>query len=310
VQLSAVVVLAACRIALACFVEAFVVKHASTEAIVLETLSKLFIALQSITTLDRALPNESVEQPLSSKWLKQHHIALLDLRFSWLDQLSGTSPSHQATAYQQPQQQQQQLHEQPPHHHHHHHHHHQPQPQQHHHQHQRLYLVKLQGMLCDSRLEAMDIRSILSATEASHTNSHLSIRLLCLTRLGELQQAIQLLVDNHPHLALEFGKSFCHQADQWALLIKQVLSHIEKHSSNDSMASKLQLVRMFEQVVDHLAQTLEPVEFLHIMPDNIGVAFIRSYIEKCIACSSARKLQAKIIEDAKRNITTAQCLGK
>lgn len=299
------------RIALGCFLEEALlhdkIEDDATLALVVSSLVSVYIGLLNVPNLEAVLPNEAVQQPLSGKWLQRHADCMLSFRHAWLDRLMpGNGLSSSAVAVKQ-------VPPKP-----------KPSPQQ-----QHLYVNKLQGLLCNTDLPNVDIHGVLQSLESFEPTVSLSVRLLCLPRIDRFEEAAQLLLDAQPSLALEFGKIFCRQTPKnWSILLHEILlrttamATLLQPPSDDTNASSsatsltlstgsrhssdTALLRIYHEVVDHLALTMHATEFLAIMPDNMLLEWLQPYLEKALACTTARLLQQTIVADSKRVLATVQ----
>ena len=198
------------------------------------------------------------------KWLKKHRCTFIDFRNEWLNQIPPfdsinhfASRSPFSSVDEEPA---------PP----------------------KFYLQKLQGLLCTHKFHfSKGVESLLLQMEYSKTKEDkLSLELLCLPIVGQLMNAVELIIKNCPQITSSYTAKYCKSPEEW----KQVLEYL---SINDNC------YHIYTDIISHLVKVQNPINFVSLLPENGNMQFFLPFIEKNIRLNYASLLKNSIASQAK-----------
>lgn len=178
------------------------------------------------------------------------------------------------------------------------------------------YQRKLQGLLSLGREfdgQWMLDRVETKALEASHFAGEVPLRLLCLPKIGKLEEAVQCVVAVAPTALCLYGEQFFKQhADHWKVALSIILDTItglsgvaesERESGKGTSASAAKLLELrdvYEEAMGVLVKAFSPDVFLSVLPANGNMAFFLPYIKACFRNHQAELLLQSMIEPKSR----------
>lgn len=172
------------------------------------------------------------------------------------------------------------------------------------------YVEKLQGLLCFiSNLSPSSVSSIsdelidLIKAKRFRYCGKLSIQLLTWPQCGYFDDAIDLLVKYAPHISRSYCKQFCKTTDQWRTFLTTLLestedNHLKKYNDGDD-DDEFDRYNIYKEVLEELANTLDPERVLSLLPPNGNIHFFLPFIAKCFRSFKASKLKDLVILQTK-----------
>ncbi|KAI5101699.1 Hermansky-Pudlak syndrome 3 protein isoform X1 [Silurus meridionalis] len=139
-------------------------------------------------------------------------------------------------------------------------------------------LQKLQSLLCGPTLDVSSIIPLLEQLP-DVDNADLSIHVLCATKLGQHQLAIDKLLDRWPQAIIPYANHELH-SDKMALWWQKLFPELCKRirlSSEDNIV----LLTALKETLTVLSMELSPVEFLDLLPDDGTAHFFLPHLLKC-----------------------------
>ncbi|XP_054838244.1 BLOC-2 complex member HPS3 [Eublepharis macularius] len=139
-------------------------------------------------------------------------------------------------------------------------------------------LSKLQSLLCSPHI---DITSILPFLETlpEETVSGLSIHILCNTRLGQYETAIERLLERCPAAVVPYAQHELkdeHQALWWQKLLPELCRRTRHAGDNYPV-----LLSSLKETLSVLAMELELRDFLNVLPKDGNAAFFLPHLLQC-----------------------------
>ncbi|XP_018424398.1 PREDICTED: Hermansky-Pudlak syndrome 3 protein-like [Nanorana parkeri] len=136
-------------------------------------------------------------------------------------------------------------------------------------------LIKLQSLLCGPSLEIASFLPFLNFIPQDN-NSHLSIHLICATRLLNYESSIERLLDRCPEAVTSYAKHEIKDGSQglwWNKLLPELCSRIRKNGKdNDIFISSLR------DTLEMISMELDLQDFLNVLPDDGIAAFFLPYL--------------------------------
>ncbi|KAL1022867.1 hypothetical protein UPYG_G00033510 [Umbra pygmaea] len=139
-------------------------------------------------------------------------------------------------------------------------------------------LQKLQSLLCGPTL---DVSSILPLLEqlADGDNAGLSLHVLCAAKLGRHESSIDRLLDSCPQAIIPYAN---HQLQNntmalwWQKLLPDLCERTRAAGAEDSI-----LLSALKETLVVVAMELNPLEFLHLLPDDGTAQFFLPHLLEC-----------------------------
>ncbi|EGC34488.1 hypothetical protein DICPUDRAFT_55773 [Dictyostelium purpureum] len=121
----------------------------------------------------------------------------------------------------------------------------------------------------------------------------LSLKLACLPLLGQIKEAIELVLNNSISVILDYSLHFCKELSDWSIVLDSVL---KKYQLVDKSLTKEKetIVYEYEQLLSHLSEVLDPDSFLHLLPPNGKIDYFLSFIEKSFSNCQAKLLKQNL----------------
>lgn len=136
-------------------------------------------------------------------------------------------------------------------------------------------LIKLQSLLCGPSLEIASFLPFLDFIPQEN-NSHLSIHLICATRLLNYESSIERLLDRCPEAVTLYAKHEIKNGSQalwWNKLLPELCTRIrENENTNDIFISAL------KDTLEIISMELDLQDFLNVLPDDGIAAFFLPYL--------------------------------
>ncbi|XP_048361790.1 Hermansky-Pudlak syndrome 3 protein isoform X2 [Sphaerodactylus townsendi] len=139
-------------------------------------------------------------------------------------------------------------------------------------------LTKLQSLLCSPHINTTSILPLLE-TLPDETISSLSIHILCNTRLGQYETAIDRLLEKCPEAIIPYAQHELkdeHQALWWKKLLPELCKRT-KHAGDNYPV----LLASLKETLSVLAMKLELRDFLNILPEDGNAAFFLPHLLQC-----------------------------
>ncbi|XP_077204826.1 BLOC-2 complex member HPS3 isoform X2 [Paroedura picta] len=139
-------------------------------------------------------------------------------------------------------------------------------------------LSKLQSLLCSSHITITSILSYLE-TLPDDTISGLSIHILCHTRLGQYETAIDRLLERCPEAVIPYAQHELkgeHQALWWKKLLPELCRRTRHAGDNYPV-----LLSSLKETLSVLAMELELRDFLDVLPEDGNAAFFLPHLLEC-----------------------------
>ncbi|KAJ7324795.1 hypothetical protein JRQ81_017815 [Phrynocephalus forsythii] len=146
-------------------------------------------------------------------------------------------------------------------------------------------LSKLQSLFCSPYFKVDSVVPFLEALPTD-TISGLSVHILCDTRLGQYEKAIDRLLEKCPEAVIPYAqhelKNEC-RALWWNKLLPELCQRIRNASAHYPV-----LLSSLQETLSVLAMELELKDFLNFLPEDGNAAFFMPHLLQC----SRRKLMA------------------
>ncbi|XP_067851103.1 Hermansky-Pudlak syndrome 3 protein [Heptranchias perlo] len=139
-------------------------------------------------------------------------------------------------------------------------------------------LQKLQSILCGSSINIKSVLPLLHQLPEDDTPG-LSIHVLCDTRLGECERIIDQLLDRCPEAVVPFANCEMQQEKQ-PLWWKKLLPELCKRTRGAGRESRI-LVSSLKETLAVVATTLQPLDFLSMLPDDGVALFFLPHLLEC-----------------------------
>ncbi|XP_015284752.1 PREDICTED: Hermansky-Pudlak syndrome 3 protein [Gekko japonicus] len=139
-------------------------------------------------------------------------------------------------------------------------------------------LSKLQSLLCSPHIDITCILSFLE-TLPDDTISGLSIHILCNTRLGQYETAINRLLERCPETVIPYAQHELkdeHQALWWKKLLPELCRRTRYAGNNYPV-----LLSSLKETLSVLAMKLELRDFLNVLPEDGHAAFFLPHLLQC-----------------------------
>lgn len=148
-------------------------------------------------------------------------------------------------------------------------------------------LLKLQSLLCFSKASESLLNKVLELLDQDYlVPGHDSILILVLLKTNK-QNATDIVVQKYPRVILEFGKCIMNSdREQRKIVLDSVYRALQQQigKPNDNEPVYLQSLK---DILDYLARTTGPEEFLNLLPDNGNFLFFLPYIS--MNCEKQKK---------------------
>ena len=189
------------------------------------------------------------------------------------------------------------------------------------------YIQKLQGLLIFSSSLPSSIYSLISdqlldlvKAKGYQYAGKLSIQLLTWPTCGYFDEAIKLLVQKAPHISRSYCKQFCKTPDHWRIFLTSLLLSTDDNNNNDDDNSNINInnqhgehsqassqsspascdrYAIYKEVLEELANTLDPETVLGLLPSTGNIHFFLPYIAKCFRSFQSKKIQETVILQTK-----------
>uniref|UniRef100_A0ABM5G3D5 BLOC-2 complex member HPS3 isoform X1 n=1 Tax=Pogona vitticeps TaxID=103695 RepID=A0ABM5G3D5_9SAUR len=145
-------------------------------------------------------------------------------------------------------------------------------------------LSKLQSLFCSPYISADSLRSLLDALPAD-TVSGLSVHILCDTRLGLYEKAIDRLLEKCPEAVIPYAQHELkneRQALWWNKLLPELCNRTRNAGEHYPV-----LLSSLQETLSVIAMELELKDFLNFLPEDGNAAFFMPHLLQC----SRRKLK-------------------
>nr|XP_056706537.1 BLOC-2 complex member HPS3 [Euleptes europaea] len=139
-------------------------------------------------------------------------------------------------------------------------------------------LSKLQSLLCSPHINITPVLSFLE-TLPDETISGLSIHILCNTRLGQYETAINKLLERCPEAVIPYAQHELkdeHQALWWKKLLPELCRRTRHAGGNYPV-----LLSSLKETLSVLAVELELRDFLNVLPEDGNAAFFLPHLLQC-----------------------------
>ncbi|KAK3562430.1 hypothetical protein QTP86_034072 [Hemibagrus guttatus] len=139
-------------------------------------------------------------------------------------------------------------------------------------------LQKLQSLLCGPTLDVSSVVPLLEQL-SDEDNTGLSIHVLCSTKLGQHETAIEKLLDRCPHAIISYANQELRSdkmALRWLKLFPELCERIHLLSGDNGV-----LLTALKETLAVVAMELNPVEFLNLIPDDGTAHFFLPHLLKC-----------------------------
>ncbi|KAG7327880.1 hypothetical protein KOW79_009486 [Hemibagrus wyckioides] len=139
-------------------------------------------------------------------------------------------------------------------------------------------LQKLQSLLCGPTLDVSSIVPLLEQLP-DEDNTGLSVHMLCATKLGQHENAIEKLLDRCPHAIVSYANHELRRdkmALWWLKLFPELCERIRLSSGDNGV-----LLTALKETLAVVAMELNPVEFLNLIPDDGTAHFFLAHLLKC-----------------------------
>ncbi|XP_026774530.3 Hermansky-Pudlak syndrome 3 protein isoform X2 [Pangasianodon hypophthalmus] len=139
-------------------------------------------------------------------------------------------------------------------------------------------LQKLQSLLCGPTLDVSSIVPLLEQLPDTD-NTGLSVHVLCATKLGQHEKAIEKLLDRCPQAIISYANHELHSnkmALWWQKLFPELCERTRLSSGDNGV-----LINALKETVAVVAMELNPVEFLDLLPDDGTAHFFLPHLLKC-----------------------------
>ncbi|XP_078061467.1 BLOC-2 complex member HPS3 isoform X2 [Mustelus asterias] len=139
-------------------------------------------------------------------------------------------------------------------------------------------LQKLQSILCGSSIDVKSVLPLLHQLPEDE-GPGLSIHVLCSVRLGECERVTDQLLDRCPEAVLPFAKREMQQERQ-PLWWKKLLPELCQRTKGAGGENRV-LVSSLKETLAMVATTLQPLDFLSILPDDGVASFFLPHLLEC-----------------------------
>uniref|UniRef100_UPI00398F1807 BLOC-2 complex member HPS3 isoform X2 n=1 Tax=Pristiophorus japonicus TaxID=55135 RepID=UPI00398F1807 len=139
-------------------------------------------------------------------------------------------------------------------------------------------LQKLQSILCGSSINVKSVLPLLHQLPED-ASPGLSIHVLCGTRLGECERVTEQLLDRCPEAVLSFAKCEMQQEKQ-PLWWKKLLPELCRRTRGAGGENRI-LVSSLRETLAVVATTLQPLDFLSMLPDDGVAPFFLPHLLQC-----------------------------
>ncbi|XP_053369467.1 Hermansky-Pudlak syndrome 3 protein isoform X1 [Clarias gariepinus] len=139
-------------------------------------------------------------------------------------------------------------------------------------------LQKLQSLLCGPTLDVSSIVPLLEQLPDTD-NTGLSVHLLCTTRLGQHENAIEKLLDRCPQAIISYANHEFHSDKMilwWQKLVPELCKRTRLSSEDNGV-----LISALKETLTLVAMELHPVEFLDLLPDDGTAHFFLPHLLNC-----------------------------
>ncbi|GAA6110890.1 Hermansky-Pudlak syndrome 3 protein isoform X1 [Tachysurus ichikawai] len=139
-------------------------------------------------------------------------------------------------------------------------------------------LQKLQSLLCGPTLDVSSVVPLLEQL-SDEDNTGLSVHILCATKLGQHERAIEKLLDRCPHAIIFYANYELHSdkmALWWQKLFPELCERTRLSSGDNGV-----LLTALKETLAVVAMELNPVEFLDLLPDDGTAHFFLPHLLKC-----------------------------
>ncbi|XP_072263990.1 BLOC-2 complex member HPS3 isoform X2 [Pyxicephalus adspersus] len=136
-------------------------------------------------------------------------------------------------------------------------------------------LIKLQSLLCGPSLDVASFLPFLDFIPQDN-NAHLSIHLICATRLLNYESSIERLLDRCPEAVTSYAKHEIKEGSQalwWNKLLPELCTRIrDSRNTNEIFISSL------KDTLEMISMELDLQDFLNVLPDDGIAAFFLPYL--------------------------------
>ncbi|XP_067898717.1 Hermansky-Pudlak syndrome 3 protein isoform X2 [Heterodontus francisci] len=139
-------------------------------------------------------------------------------------------------------------------------------------------LQKLQSILCGSSIDVKTVLPLLHQLPEDDTPG-LSIHVLCDTRLGECERVTDQLLDRCPEAVLPFANCEMQQERQ-PLWWKKLLPELCRRTRGAGGGNRI-LVASLKETLAMVASTLQPLDFLSMLPEDGVASFFLPHLLEC-----------------------------
>lgn len=139
-------------------------------------------------------------------------------------------------------------------------------------------LQKLQSLLCGPTLDVSSIIPLLEQLSDAD-DAGLSVHVLCATKLGQHEKAIEKILDRCPHAIMSYANHELHSdkmALWWQKLFPELCERTRRSSGDNSI-----LLTALKDTLAVVAMELNTVEFLDLLPDDGTAHFFLPHLLKC-----------------------------
>ncbi|XP_060797499.1 Hermansky-Pudlak syndrome 3 protein isoform X3 [Neoarius graeffei] len=139
-------------------------------------------------------------------------------------------------------------------------------------------LQKLQSLLCGPTLDVSSIVPLLEQLPDAD-NTGLSVHVLCATKLGHHENAIEKLLNRCPQAIVSYAKHELHSdkmALWWQKLFPELCERMRLSPGDDDF-----LITALKETLMVVASELNPVEFLDLLPDDGTAHFFLPHLLTC-----------------------------
>ncbi|XP_043926553.1 Hermansky-Pudlak syndrome 3 protein [Protopterus annectens] len=137
---------------------------------------------------------------------------------------------------------------------------------------------KLQSLLCGPSIGVSHIQPLVEQLP-QNDNVGLSIRVLCDTRLGKYEMCVDKLLDQCPQAVLPYAYHEMKEEKQ-VLWWKKLLPELCRRIRGNGCESHL-LVSSLKETLSVVANQLDPLDFLNLLPHDGAAVFFLPYLLQC-----------------------------
>eukprot|EP01113_Clastostelium_recurvatum_P038209 TRINITY_DN5687_c0_g1_i1.p1 TRINITY_DN5687_c0_g1~~TRINITY_DN5687_c0_g1_i1.p1 ORF type:complete len:1375 (+),score=293.83 TRINITY_DN5687_c0_g1_i1:29-4153(+) len=161
-----------------------------------------------------------------------------------------------------------------------------------------VYLRKMQGLITTCNRE--ECKSLFDLMSNMREPAQLaSMRLMCMPLVGQLDKAVDLLVDTYPTVSLEYAKHFCSLPADWSALLSALLQSYQRLAREDTTSSSFEKATLYRDVyeshLEHLTNSFDPSIFLSLLPEDGLASYYLPFIERVFARQQAKTLSNNVL---------------